>query len=57
MIHYGKNPYGELELHLSGEDVAVLYRVIQSAGLQERRVLYGVRTLIEQEFKDEIPDS
>ena len=54
MIHYGKNPDGELELHATGEDVAAIYRVIQSAGLQERRLLRGVRKLIEEEFGEDI---
>lgn len=54
MIHYGKNSKNELELHLSGPDVAVLYRAILSAGLQERRALYGIKQAIEQEFREEI---
>lgn len=54
MLHYGKNNEGELELHLSGPEVAVLYRTILSAGLQERRMLYPVKQLIEQDFREEI---
>lgn len=54
MLHYGKNSENELELHLSDNDVAVLYRAILSAGLQDRRVLYPVKQIIEQEFHDEI---
>lgn len=54
MIHCGKNSENELELHLSGADVAVLYRAILSAGLQDRRGLYRVKQTIEQDFHDEI---
>lgn len=54
MLHYGKNSENELELHLSGSDIAVLYRTILSAGLQERRVLYPVKRLIEDDFHEEI---
>ena len=54
MLHYGKNSENELELHLSGSDIAVLYRTILSAGLQERRVLYPVKRLIEDNFHEEI---
>jgi hypothetical protein len=56
MLHYGKNSDNELELHLTGSDIAVLYRAILSAGLQERRALYGVKQTIEQDFREDITD-
>lgn len=54
MIHYGKNSENELELHLSGPDVAMLYRAILSARLVEHRSLYCIQETIEHDFKEEI---
>lgn len=54
MIHYGKNSENELELHLSGPDVAMLYRAILSARLVEHRSLYCIQETIERDFKEEI---
>ena len=51
MIHFGKNPQGELELRATDDDVLTIYRTICQAGLQERRALYPVKALIEREFK------
>ena len=47
MLHFGKNPQGELELRATEDDVLILYRTICSAGLQERRTLHPVKALIE----------
>lgn len=54
MFHYGKTPEGELEIRLSGYNVAVAYRVLQAAGLIERRDVHELKTYIEENFKDEI---
>lgn len=54
MIHFGKNPQGELEIRATEGDVATIYRAICSSCLQERRVLYPVKAMIEREFKNEI---
>ena len=51
MIHYGKNPQGELELRATEDDVLTIYRTICQAGLQERRALYPVKALIKREFE------
>ena len=51
MLHFGKNPQGELELRATDGDVLTIYRTICQAGLQERRALYPVKALIEREFK------
>ena len=51
MLHFGKNPQGELELRATDDDVLTIYRTICQAGLQERRALYPVKALIEREFK------
>ena len=52
MLHFGKNPQGELELRAAGDDVLTIYRTICSACLQERRALYPVKALIEREFEN-----
>lgn len=54
MIHYGKTPQGELQLMLTGDDIANLHTMIVGTGLEQRRVFYGVKSLIENEFKDEL---
>jgi len=52
MIHYGKNPQGDLELRATDSDVLVIYRIICQAGLEERRTLHPVKSMIEREFED-----
>ena len=54
MIHYGKTLQGELQLMLTGEDVAHLHTMITGAGLEQRREFYGLKTYIEDEYKDEL---
>lgn len=54
MIHFGKNPQGELEIKATGEEVGVLYRAVCAAHLPERGPLYGLKTCIEENFKDSI---
>lgn len=54
MIHYGKTPQGELQLMLTGEDVAHLHTMITGAGLEQRRVFYGLKTYIEDNYKEQI---
>ena len=52
MIHFGKEPSGTLRIEADGDDVRQLYQVILSAGLEQRRVFHGLKTLIEDEYKD-----
>jgi len=54
MIHYGKTLQGELQLMLTGEDVAHLHTMITGAGLEQRRVFYGLKAYIEDEYKNEL---
>lgn len=54
MIHYGKTPQGELQLMLTGEDVAHLHTMITGAGLEQRRVFHGLKTYIEDNYKEQI---
>lgn len=37
MVHYGKNPEGELLIRVSPDDVGEVYEALQSAGLLQRR--------------------
>ncbi len=54
MIHYGKTPQGELQLMLTGEDIAHLHTMITGAGIEQRRVFYGLKTYIEDNYKPQI---
>lgn len=54
MIHYGKNPQGELEIKATGRDIGVLYRAISSAHLPERGEIYAIKTYLEENFKGEL---
>ena len=52
MIHYGKNPDGDLEIRVTGDDIPAMKRVIDAAPLEERRVFFNLKNYVEQEFKD-----
>ena len=54
MIHFGKNPQGELELKATGGDVAEVYELICHADLRQRRTFYPLKHYIEENFKDSI---
>ena len=54
MFQYGKTPSGDLEISIGGDDIRMFYRAINSAGLQERRDMYGLKTYIEKHFKEEL---
>ena len=54
MIHYGKTPQGEQQLMLTGEDIAHLHTMITGAGIEQRRVFYGLKTYIEDNYKPQI---
>ena len=54
MIHYGKNPKGELEIKATGRDIGVLYRAISAAHLPERGEIYAMKTYLEENFKGEL---
>lgn len=53
MLHFGKNPQGELEIRATVKDIGVIYRVLCSAGLPDRSSVYSLRTYIEENFTDE----
>lgn len=54
MIHYGKEPSGDLDIRVSAEDVGEVYDVLQTAGLLQRRVFNKLKEYIEKNFKDEL---
>ena len=56
MIHFGKNHEGDLQIIVSGSDVAALKRVIDAAPLAERRNFYNIKNYIETEYKDVIEE-
>jgi hypothetical protein len=50
MLHYGKNPQGELEIRATAKDIGVIYRSLCNAGLPDRGSVYELRTYIEANF-------
>jgi hypothetical protein len=54
MIHFGKNPQGDLEIKATGGDVAEVYELICHADLRQRRTFYPLKHYIEENFKDSI---
>lgn len=54
MIHYGKHQNGELEIRIPSDEVAELWRVIDTAALLQRRTFYALRAYIEEQFNDEL---
>ena len=54
MIHYGKEPSGDLSIRVSAEDVGEVYEVLQSAGLLQRRVFNGLQSYLKENFKAEL---
>lgn len=58
MVHYGKTHYGkrqtdELHIIVTGQDIESLRRIILSANLTERRVFFGLKHYIEENFNKE----
>lgn len=54
MIHYGKEPSGDLSIRVSAEDVGEVYEVLQSAGLLQRRTFNGLQDYLTKNFTDEL---
>ena len=54
MIHYGKEPSGDLEIRVSAEDVGEVYDALESAGLLQRRTFSGLKEYIGNAFADEL---
>lgn len=54
MIHYGKEPSGDLDIRVSAEDVGEVYEALQSAGLLQRRTFDGLKDYLTKNFKAEL---
>ena len=54
MIHYGKEPSGDLDIRVSAEDVGEVYEVLQTAGLLQRRTFNGLKDYLTKNFADEL---
>lgn len=54
MVHYGKEPTGELLIRLSPDEVKEVYQMLLSAQLPQRRAFYGLKQYIEENFREQI---
>ena len=54
MIHYGKEPSGDLDIRVSAEDVGEVYEMLQTAGLLQRRTFNGLKDYLTKNFADEL---
>ena len=54
MIHYGKEPSGDLDIKVSADDVGEVYEVLQTAGLLQRRTFNGLQNYLTKNFKAEL---
>jgi len=54
MVHYGKEPSGELLIRLSPDEVSEAYQVLMTAGLLQRRTFYGLKQYIEENYSEQI---
>lgn len=54
MIHYGKEPSGDLSIRVSAEDVGEVFEVLQTAGLLQRRTFNGLKNYLTKNFQTEL---
>ena len=54
MIHYGKEPSGDLSIRVSAEDVGEVFEVLQTAGLLQRRTFNGLQDYLKKNFQTEL---
>ena len=54
MIHYGKEPSGDLDIKVSAEDVGEVFEVLQTAGLLQRRTFNGLQDYLKKNFQAEL---
>ena len=54
MIHYGKEPSGDLDIKVSAEDVGEVFEVLQTAGLLQRRTFNGLQDYLKKNFHAEL---
>lgn len=54
MIHYGKEPSGDLEIRVSADDVGEIYSLLESAQLQQRRSFNALKEYISNNYANEL---
>lgn len=54
MIHFGKDPSGDLEIRVSADDVGEVHSLLESACLQQRRTFNGLKEYISKNYADEL---
>ncbi len=54
MIHYGKEPSGDLNIRVSPDDVGEVFEVLQTAGLLQRRTFSGLKDYLRENFQAEL---
>ena len=54
MIHFGKEPSGDLQICISPDEVGEIYGLLQTAGLLQRRTFDALGRYIRQEYADEL---
>ncbi len=54
MVHYGKEPEGELLIRVSPDDVGEVYALLDVAGLLQRRVFDGLKRYVAENYREEI---
>lgn len=54
MIHYGKEPSGDLEIRVSADDVGEIYSLLESACLLQRRTFNGLKEYISKNYANEL---
>ncbi len=54
MIHYGKEPSGDLEIRVSADDVGEVYSLLESAQLQQRRSFNALKEYISNNYTNEL---
>ena len=54
MIHYGKEPSGDLDIKVSADDVGEVFEVLQTAGLLQRRTFNGLQDYLKKNFQAEL---
>lgn len=54
MVHFGREPEGELLIRVSPDDVGEVYGLLNSAGLLQRRVFDGLKGYIADNYREEL---
>jgi len=54
MIHFGKEPSGDLQICISPDEVGEIFDLLQTAGLLQRRTFDSLGRYIRQEYAAEL---